>query len=220
MWRIKTMRKLMFITIVCAFVAAPAVAGTASFDSWMYNSGGTPGWWGTTDQGWSGTFTLTTSGLGIPLDGVRFETFCVEKSVNVYVPGTYTAVVNTDAIYGNGGGDGSSDPLDPRSAWLYDQWLTGGLTNSHTMARDIAWAIWDIEGEWTLGAGSEYDGAKGLIGQADDAGWTSIHDIRVLNLWTGTTDMQDVLVKVPVPAAVLLGMLGLGAAGMKLRKFV
>jgi hypothetical protein len=31
---------------------------------------------------------------------------------------------------------------------------------------------------------------------------------------------QDLLYVVPVPAAVLLGMLGMGAAGLKLRKFV
>ena len=214
------MKRIMLCAVICAFVAAPAMAdGTAVLDGWLYNYGATPGWWGTTAEGWSGTFSITTSGLGIPLDGVRFETFCIEKNVTVYVPGTYTAVVNTDAIYGNGGGDGSSDPLDPKAAWLYDQWLTGGLAKTHAMARDIQWAIWEIEGEWTMTADSKYDDAKDLITDAAAAGWTDIHDIRVLNLWTGTTDMQDVLVKVPVPAAVLLGMLGLSVAGVKLRKY-
>jgi len=213
------MKKIIYITILFGFIATPLFAQTAYLDGWGYNAGGTPGWWGTTAEGWSGTFTITTTGLDIPLDGVRFETFCVEKNVDVYVPGTYTAVINTDAVYGDGGGDGSSDPLDFRTAYLYDQWLTGGLAKSNIMARDIQWAIWEIEGEWTMGSESVFDGAKSLIAQAGDAGWTSYHDYRVLNLWSGATDMQDVLVKIPVPAAVMLGVLGLCAAGIKLRKF-
>ncbi len=36
---------------------------------------------------------------------------------------------------------------------------------------------------------------------------------------TGLGTYQDYVVKVPIPAAVLLGFLGLGAAGLKLRKF-
>ena len=40
-------------------------------------------------------------------------------------------------------------------------------------------------------------------------------NLRAISSATG----QDFLVKVPVPAAVLLGILGLGAAGLKLRKF-
>ena len=36
---------------------------------------------------------------------------------------------------------------------------------------------------------------------------------------TGTGKYQDWVVKVPVPAAVWLGMIGLGAAGLKLRRF-
>jgi hypothetical protein len=212
-------KKAIFMAVVCAFVAAPAFAQTVYLDGWMYNYGSTPGWWGTTAEGWSGTFTATTSGLPISTDGVKFETFCVEKSVNVYVPGTYTAVASTVAVYGNGGGTGSSDPLDPRTAYLYDQWLTGGLTHSHTMAQNIQWAIWDIEGEWDMPNTAMYAGAEALITQATNAGWTDIGGYRVLNLWTGTTDMQDILVKVPLPGAVLVGLIALGIAGLKLRKF-
>ena len=53
-------------------------------------------------------------------------------------------------------------------------------------------------------------------------GKDSIGDIRVMNLWTNenhTGDAQDLLVRVPVPGAILLGILGLGVAGVKLRKF-
>jgi len=215
------MKRLVLIAAICSIVASPVLAdGTAYLDGWMYNLGGSPGWNGTTEEGWSGSFTVITNGLGIPMDGTRYETFCVEKWVNVYVPGTYTAVINTGAIYGNVGG---FDPLDPKTAWLFDQYLSGnafGYADKSLRARDVQWAIWSIEQEWALGADAKYDGAKALV--ALSAGkWNDIGNIRVLNLWNGTdrtTDVQDLLVKVPIPAAVLLGLLGLGAAGVKLRK--
>jgi hypothetical protein len=61
----------------------------------------------------------------------------------------------------------------------------------------------------------------GTVGNPSDLG-----NVRVMTLWTNWTlangfsgYAQDQLV-VPVPAAVLLGMFGLTAAGLKLRKFV
>ena len=58
-------------------------------------------------------------------------------------------------------------------------------------------------------------------------GWSGIGNVRVLQLYssynsdTGCYDgfRQDQLFLTPVPGAVLLGMLGLGAAGLKLRRF-
>lgn len=51
----------------------------------------------------------------------------------------------------------------------------------------------------------------------------TIGDIRIMNLWENadhTGNAQDQLVRVPVPGAILLGVLGLGVASLKLRKFV
>jgi hypothetical protein len=218
------------ITIGCTFAAVPAFGGTVYLDGWAYNLGNTPGWHGTTDEGWSGAYTATPTGVSPLADGVRFETFCVEKRVVVYVPGTYTVELNTGAVFGDGGGTGSFDALDPRTAYLYDYWL--GLSNgqkSNELARDIQWAIWDIEGEWDLStapyAGSSmYDGARALETFADGK-WSDIGNIRVANLWyTGdsqhATDVQDFLVRVPLPGSVLLGVFAVGLAGRKLRRFV
>ena len=54
---------------------------------------------------------------------------------------------------------------------------------------------------------------------ADWADW----GVRVMNLYNDedhTNHAQDRLVRVPVPGAVLLGVPGLAAAGLKLREFV
>ena len=53
------------------------------------------------------------------------------------------------------------------------------------------------------------------------AGWyvaLSNPSMSDLDWENGDRTYQDYLVRVPVPGAVLLGILGLGAAGMKLRK--
>lgn len=218
---VKRIERLLLGTIVCVCATAPTFAGTVYLDGMDYNHDGTPGWWGTSAEGWSGAFTATTTGVDGVQNGVRFETFCLEKDTNVNVPGTYTAVVNDEAVYGGGGG-GVSDPLDPRTAWLYNQWVTGELTRNDTTARDVAWAIWAIEDEWTLGSDAKYDGAKALIAEADGK-WDDIGNVRVLNLWNtngSTADIQDILVTVPLPGSVLLGVFAVGLAVRKLCKVV
>ena len=103
-------------------------------------------------------------------------------------------------------------------------------------AEQLQLAIWYIEEEigltwdgskWVqtidviteLGAGSKalawYNEAVALSTAADLAG------VSILNLYDHSSleYRQDMLHFVPVPAAVLLGMLGLGVAGIKLRKY-
>jgi hypothetical protein len=50
---------------------------------------------------------------------------------------------------------------------------------------------------------------------------SSFGNYRAMASWDlpGDCDYQDYVVRVPVPGAVLLGMLGLGVAGLKLRRF-
>jgi hypothetical protein len=146
------------------------------------------------------------------------------------------SVAGGNPIYGDPLGQQSvGDPLDARTAYLFTKFSQGTLLNydfaGPTAARKadaaaLQDAIWKIEQEIT----------KTLTGQAlawyneattavASGAWQGIGDVRVLNLYTGYTAntvsgaAQDVLVMVPVPAAVLLGFLGLGAAGIKLRRF-
>jgi hypothetical protein len=128
------------------------------------------------------------------------------------------------------------DPLDPKTAYLYTQFARGELSGYRfggTLAEHEADAaalqnaIWYIEQEVTsLAAGK----ATTWVNEATNANWQDIGLVRVLNLYgyggpginptTGALQYtaQDLLIYVPVPVAVLLGLLGLGAAGVKLRK--
>ena len=170
-----------------------------------------------------------------------FQTFCVERTE--YVASPMDIVVSTTFIDEStvlGAGDGShaiwgsktyGDNLDDRTAYLYTQFATGTLTGydytlagRSTSAGDLQNAIWWIEGE-----GGANNGFVALADTAVAFGgeWygKGIGDVRILNTWApgriGEWDYkkQDQLYLVPVPAAVLLGMLGLSVAGIKLRKF-
>ena len=179
--------------------------------------------------------TMTTS----------FQTFCVETDEYVFLPHMVEQTIinwdgtDSDAVYGGSDPSPEPDPLDPMTAYLYTQFATGVLSNydyptmglmpgddRDTDARQLQYAIWYIEQE--LGPGSLISGSKAeaWYKEAYDAvvtnqTWTGIGDVRVLNLWDNTepTPLQDMLYLVPVPGAVLLGILGLGVAGIKLRKF-
>lgn len=98
--------------------------------------------------------------------------------------------------------------------------------------------IWYIEGEGGSDFGEAYYGISLNDDQRDliedwgeafvNSGWTGIGDVRVLQTYktyffkNGGECFelkQDQLYLTPVPGAVLLGVLGLGVAGLKLRRF-
>ena len=218
------MRRVAFVAVLCAFVAAPAFADMA-----VNVQTSVTGRWGTTRGGdFLMTVLPTTMGgdpIGIYGVGSSFTTFCVETDEFVS-DNDYYVTVRSDAWQGGTAGP-EPDPLSPQSAYLYSLWLDSGIAHNTTNANDIQQAIWWLEQETGWGVDNY------LVAQANTAvavggswyntwGADSIGDIRVMNLWTNvdhTGNAQDMLVRVPLPAAVLLGMLGLGAAGLKLRRF-
>jgi len=204
-----------------------------------------------------GEFVLTTvTGHGpFPLGTSSITTFCVEREEYVNSGWTYKAEVNTGgklgwstAIKNNSeiahgyleayGGD----PLDPRTAYLYTGFLYGTLTTGYNVgttythaefAGGLQAAIWRIEQE----VGSTYDGvvsgnaltlANLYWTEANNAKWTTLGNIRVLNLYHNTDSAlaQDQLVEVPpgtpggfpVPGALVLGAIGLGLVGWMKRR--
>ena len=176
-----------------------------------------------------------------PIDmTTSFQTFCVELDEEISPPHLIEqTVVNWDgtnsyAVYGGVDG-GSPDPLDPRTAYLYTEFAKGTLSNydyptTGTMpgsaragdAGQLQLAIYKIENEITDALA---DKALAWFTEADNAvttgAWTGIGNVRVLNLLDNSvvTPRQDMLYLVPVPGAVLLGILGLSVAGIKLRKY-
>jgi hypothetical protein len=234
------MKRLIFITIVFTFLTAPVLAdyyGGRVYYSRINNY----------YSGNGGEFTLRSDGgQGLLLsnsaydaktrgeDGnpESFQTFCVETAEYVAQPmdivvSTTTAegITDSHAILGS---KPNGDDLDSRTAYLYTQFAKGTLSNYNYVAGvgrsasagELQKAIWWIEGE-----GGSNAGQAGIwITEATNAGWTDIGDVRILNTWVPGHigelgyKTQDQLYLVPVPAAVLLGMLGLGVAGLKLRK--
>lgn len=99
---------------------------------------------------------------------------------------------------------------DTESSWDVGSWVTGD---------DESFGI-------TVGDGNVITTANGWLNQLDGegplanlVGLVSAPIDSAAAALTSSDGFQDYVVEVPIPGAVLLGMLGLGMAGIKLRKF-
>jgi len=124
------------------------------------------------------------------------------------------------------------DNLDARTAYLYTKFATGTLTGydytpgpkRQASAADLQKAIWFIENE-TGGVNNGFvalaNDATTVGGETDEWVGRGIGNVRVLNLYTESTrvERQDQLYLIPAPAAIGLGILGLGLVGWYMRRF-
>jgi hypothetical protein len=186
--------------------------------------------------GSGGEFAVTVTGSDNPLlpAGTTMQTFCLEYNEHIGFNQTYYVEINTETLLGGIGG-GPNDPLDPRTAWLYnqfaDQTLAGydfdntGAGRKNT-ARSLQNAIWFIEEEITSIASDSL--ALSFVALAEASDWYkngNIGAVRVLNLWknsNGTGYAQDQLFRlpaVPAPGAIMLGSVGTLGVGFLRRRY-
>lgn len=146
----------------------------------------------------------------------QFSTFCLERNEYFYPGQTYLVKsITTGAIIGGISG-GNPDPLDTRTAFLFNKWSTGQIANTADNANALQLAIWALEGEWSQAlSGTALDYYN--MSKAADG---SLYGVMVMNLWGkipgGTGNAQDMLIQTPIPAAVwLLGSALLGLIGIR-----
>jgi len=225
------------IAATLCFAATPAMA-------YFAGTGYTSDSYGSTTGGEfifhpSGNWSAHRLEAAIP----NFETFCIEHTEYLGFGVQFNVDIDPQAlgaIHGGPGGNGYNDPLDPRTAWLYCEFVKGTLPTYHystATPADVALriasadalqnAIWALEGEENATP----------AGQAfiDLAFGHSSSCTRVMNLWRaqgdqwggygawngtlGRWEYQSLLVcVVPAPAAGLLGVIGLGLIGWVKRR--
>jgi hypothetical protein len=186
-------------------------------------------------------YTSQTS--GIKGSANSFQSFCLERR-EYTSPAPVALIVSTtfgDGSPGSkavaGGSPAGYDDLSVETAYLYTHFATGTLSNydyaNATVpgragsAYSLQQAIWFLEGE-----SSSTSDAQAIAwiteatGAKNSGAFADIGAVKVLNVYglnaDGSIDwankLQDQLYLVPVPGATLLGLLGLGVAGMKLRR--
>lgn len=145
--------------------------------------------------------------------GETFPTFCIETDESLSYDHSYYVEISDSAMNGGAGG-GTPDPLDARTAWLYNQFLdnlfTGELVvDSPTDGGLLQEAIWMFEEEIVIDTSNKYYTYA-------NSNWAAIGNIKVMRNWEYpdlTGFRQDLLVRVPAPGAIVLASIGLGCIG-------
>ena len=178
-----------------------------------------------------GAFQISPSSEYPSVSFTPFSSFCLERDEYIDIGDAselehdyFIWNISKEAIAGGVNTD-EGDPLDPKTAYLYNNYLTGaysGYADQNQMKNELQWAIWYIEEEVTF---FKYTGAKDFYTEAKNAvlsgAWSGLGNIRVLNIGRHSIEdlyRQDMLVAVPEPTTILLSGLGLLGMGALLRR--
>ena len=244
------MRRIVIITVICAFAAAPlsaAIYGTVEVQETSVNPGTNMEIYSSGYNGsvLAGIYNLAiedaTNTFGGYLDDGPIDSFCID--VWDYAPSNtlkkYVMVSLNEAP------DPGAGPMGPTKAGhlaqLLDNEWHGALDYITAAALQIA--VWEVVDEseanpyvvsgvsggdfWVKGDTDVIDLANEMLADID----TSLLAYDFTNYIALSNNMatyanedpmgyyQDYVVKTPIPASVILGLLGMGVVGLKLRKF-
>lgn len=216
------MKKYLGILAVLALVAAPVMANfNPGIIGTTIDFGGNPykvvaGVTVTSPYSGGSSYLATVNHGQAAIYGVgaSFDTFCVENGIT-FTPGTeYYASIDTVAARGNvSNANSATVALSSKTAWLYTQFMNGNLMGA--TAANFQNAIWATQGQNYSNSAA----VQALVNAAANA--NGIGNVRVMNLWSinsPVSDVQSQLVMVPVPAALVLVVFGLGLVGWARRR--